>query len=162
MSFTKNIRIVLNLALYLGFALIIGSGLLLYFKLPPGFQGGGGLSCLGWTRHQWEQFHAIVAFVWTTLLIIHLIFNWNWIYNIICRNKVPFACLFVLVGIVLTISFLFLPISQKDPQRQQRRQGRKWQQSVFYMSGPIFYCFNQPFETRLFLSQAYGKDIVRY
>ena len=34
-----------NILLYLGFAFLAGTGLMLVFRLPPGNRGGKGLSC---------------------------------------------------------------------------------------------------------------------
>ncbi len=48
---------VINLLLYLSFCGLVGTGALLTWKLVPGSRGGGGLTALDMSRHEWGDIH---------------------------------------------------------------------------------------------------------
>jgi hypothetical protein len=80
-----KIRRILNLLLYLSFCVMIGTGLMMAYRLVPGSRGGRGLEVLGWNRHQWGDFHTWVAFLFVALILIHLALNWAWLVK--CAAK---------------------------------------------------------------------------
>jgi hypothetical protein len=56
------------------------------FRLPPGTggrYGGGGLTQLGWTRHDWGAFHYWVSLILVGLILLHLILHWRWVWAMI-------------------------------------------------------------------------------
>ena len=53
-------RRILNLLLYLSFCVMVGTGLLMAYRLIPGSRGGQGLEVLGWNRHEWGALHTWV------------------------------------------------------------------------------------------------------
>ena len=62
MKLSRNTALRLNnILLYLGFSFLLGTGLLLVFRLPPGSRGGHGLTMLGLSRHEWGDLHYWVA-----------------------------------------------------------------------------------------------------
>ncbi len=54
-----TIRRFLNLILYLSFCVMIGTGLMMGYRIVPGSRGGRGLEVLGWNRHQWGEFREV-------------------------------------------------------------------------------------------------------
>ena len=72
-------RRILNLLLYLSFCVMVGTGLLMAYRLIPGSRGGQGLEVLGWNRHEWGALHTWVSYVFITLVAAHLAINWAWL-----------------------------------------------------------------------------------
>lgn len=78
-------------AAFVAFALLVGTGLLLEFRLPPGsgdlhaWSGGRRaaarevLTVWDLTRHQWGTIHFWIAAALMTLLAVHLALHWKWI-----------------------------------------------------------------------------------
>ena len=56
--------------LWLVFCAMAGTGLLLAFRLPPGFRGGAGLAVMGWTRHQWGDLHTWLSYAFLGLIAV--------------------------------------------------------------------------------------------
>ena len=65
-------RRILNLLLYLSSCVMVGTGLLMAYRLIPGSRGGQGLEVLGWNRHEWGALHTRVSYVFITLVAAHL------------------------------------------------------------------------------------------
>jgi hypothetical protein len=72
---------ILNLTLYLCACLMISTGLILAFRLPPG-SGGRGMTVAGLRRHDWGSIHEIIAYAFIALILIHLIVHWNWLVRV--------------------------------------------------------------------------------
>lgn len=76
---------------------LASTGLVLHYTLPPGsgHQAAGGRfgigrpveKLLGMTRHEWGQIHFVIALIFLSLLLIHLILHWNWLYCIAWGTK---------------------------------------------------------------------------
>jgi hypothetical protein len=118
----KNNRLkVVNYLLYLSFILLIGTGIVLFWKLPTGKEGGHGLSLLGWTRHEWGEFHFWVATVMVVLTVLHLALNWRWIVVIAAqRNRWRIIVGFGL-GMLIILFFALYPVSHSNrPDDRQR------------------------------------------
>ena len=105
---------VVNWLLYAGFCALIGTGLLLSFRLLPGSRGGRGLELLGWERHAWGDVHLWIACAVIALTVAHLVLNWAWVkkvanYGRNWRMLVGFG-----VGLVIIAAFMFLPITRRQ------------------------------------------------
>lgn len=101
-----------NLALYLGFCALAGTGLMLEFRLPPGSRGGHGLTVLGMSRHDWGAIHLWIAWGVLAITVAHLALNWAWLRKIAgYRRWVPLLGGLALGGLALTMP-LFLPVSR--------------------------------------------------
>ena len=73
---------VLNLTLYLCICLMIGTGLTLAFRLPPGSQGGRGQLVASLRRHEWGDIHEMIGYAFIVLVLTHLFLHWNWLIRI--------------------------------------------------------------------------------
>lgn len=83
---------VLNLALYLVLCFIIGTGSLMWLRLPPGSGHGSGhgpgeghaaaSTVLGMTRHEWGDWHLVAGVAFLALCVAHLLLNWTWLVKI--------------------------------------------------------------------------------
>ena len=109
----KNpLKRVLNLILYLSFCFLIGTGLLLAYRLPPGSRGGHGLSVLGMSRHDWGGGHLWAGFVMMAAGFAHLLMNWMWLKKIAAKSHVWIALGGVMLGLAIILVFLLLPVAQ--------------------------------------------------
>ncbi len=114
----KNwIRRVLNLLLYLSLCFMLGTGLMLWLRLPHG-QGraGGGRhgepmpSLLGLTRHEWGDLHLYVALGFCAIMLVHLLLNWAWLTRIAGFRKGWPLWVGVAVGAAIVGMFLLVPL----------------------------------------------------
>ena len=116
----KNlIHRVLNLLLYLGFCAMLGTGLLMAYRLPPGSRGGTGLTVLGIDRHQWGDVHLWISYIFIAVVIAHLWMNWAWLNKIAASMKPMRLWGGLLVGIVIIVLLLLLPVHNRQLPRNQ-------------------------------------------
>ncbi len=101
-----TIRRLLNMLLHLSFCVMIGTGLMMAYRLVPGSRGGKGLAVLGWNRHQWGDLHTWVAYLFVILILVHLALNWT------CLVKCA-----AIIG-----AFLLLPLTKREGGRGRQRQ----------------------------------------
>ena len=86
-----NLNFGIDLAAFFALLMLVSTGLLMEFRLPPG-SGGHEPYGLGWramerptpviwemTRHQWGEIHFWIAVTFTLLLAFHLVLHWKWI-----------------------------------------------------------------------------------
>lgn len=110
----KTIRVLTDILMFLSMCFLAGTGLLIHYRLVPGFRGGHGLALLGLTRHEWGTYHLWAAYLLLFLVIVHLALNFAFIKNVIARRKPWLIILLGLSGLVITLFFLFMPIEKKD------------------------------------------------
>ncbi len=128
----KNIwNIIIDAVSLVIFMVMISTGLLLKFVLPPGSgridrllrEGrGAGKSIdlfMGWTRHEWGEIHFYICLAFLVLLIVHLSLHWSWIKSMAFGTKSSPQSLkrkLVAVGIILFIilSLIFPWIGKKQ------------------------------------------------
>ena len=108
----KNlIHRVLNLLLYIAFCAMVGTGLLMAYRLPPGSRGGRGLTVLGMDRHEWGDVHLWISYIVIAAVIAHLGMNWTWLKKIAASMK-PLRLLGgLVVGIIIVVVLLVLPVT---------------------------------------------------
>lgn len=104
-----------NLALWLAFCLLTGTGLMLTYRLPPGSRGGHGLTVWGWSRHDWGDVHFWTAIGMIVLVGIHFVLNWRWMQKIAASSKMWRLVAGLALGLGLVALFLLLPVRQGGP-----------------------------------------------
>ena len=106
------------------FALMISTGMLLKFVLPP---RSGHVVYWGLERHEWGQIHFYIALAFLILLILHLILHWSWIQCIAWGTKAvqqSKSRKLITIGIIgFIIVMLSLPWIGK---RQEAFSSSKW------------------------------------
>ena len=107
-------RRILNLLLYLSFCVMVGTGLLMAYRLIPGSRGGQGLEVLGWNRHEWGALHTWVSYVFITLVAAHLAINWAWLTKVAAKGHAWHLGAGLLAGAVIIGTFLLLPITKRQ------------------------------------------------
>jgi hypothetical protein len=60
---------------------MVGTGVLLRWRLPPGSHGGRGLRFLGLGRHDWADVHVWLGYALVGLVGVHLALHWAWLYR---------------------------------------------------------------------------------
>jgi hypothetical protein len=81
-----KVNFLLDAAILLVALAMVQTGLLLRFVLPPGSRGGAGLSLLGWNRHEWGDFHFWLAVTLVSLVALHLVLHWDWVYRTVAAR----------------------------------------------------------------------------
>jgi len=76
---TRNL-IVDSLA-FAGFLLLITTGVLMRYVLPPG--SGRRVAIWGLDRHGWGDLHFWIAVAFLALLAFHLVLHWRWIVSVL-------------------------------------------------------------------------------
>ncbi len=117
-----TIRRLLNLLLYLSFCVMIGTGLMMAYRLVPGSRGGRGLEVLGWNRHQWGDLHTWVAYLFVILILVHLALNWTWLVKCAAKGRAWRLAAGLLAGAAIIGAFLFLPLTKREGGRGRGRQ----------------------------------------
>ena len=116
-----KLRRILNLLLYLSFCAMLGTGLLLAFRLVPGSRGGRGLEALGWDRHQWGDLHTWLSYAFAILLVAHLVLAWVWLKKVAAKGQLWRLVAGFAVGLAIIFGIVLLPVSQRDDKPRHGR-----------------------------------------
>jgi hypothetical protein len=130
-----NLNFGIDLAAFFALLMLISTGLLMEFRLPPGTGGhepyGHGWRALErptpviWdmTRHQWGEIHFWIAVTFSLLLAFHLVLHWKWIVATI-KNLAPrtskSTLLLWLIGIVGALLIAAPLVSPKFERKHNR------------------------------------------
>jgi hypothetical protein len=123
----------IDLAAFLALLMLVSTGLLIEFRLPPGSGGhepyGHGRRAMEratpviWdlTRHQWGAIHFWIALSFVALLTVHLVLHWKWIAAT-CKNLVPRAAPFtVLVWLIAILAMVLIAAPLLSPKTERIR-----------------------------------------
>lgn len=102
-----------NLALYLSFCVLIGTGALLTWKLVPGSRGGHGLRVLDMNRHEWGDIHFWAGIVCLVATIAHMALNWAWLKKIASSGHFWRLGAGLGLGLIISIGIYLLPLQMK-------------------------------------------------
>lgn len=109
MSTKALLLAITNTALYLCVCLLIGTGLLLEFRLD---QDHGPLRLLSLSSDDWGEVHFAVALAFVGLAVLHLALNWSWIRTVLIRLKV--AVVLAGLGMVFVVGLLLWPVQPSE------------------------------------------------
>ncbi len=107
---TKDLKKKVDVSLWFLFCFILGTGLMIHYRLVPGFQGGAGANFFGISRHGWGNIHFWAACFFLVLLSFHLYLNFNTIKLIIAGKSNQKAALLFGIGILIVMFFLLFPV----------------------------------------------------
>jgi hypothetical protein len=108
---SKPVSRLLNLALYLGFCLLAGTGLLLAFRLPHGGSGAQTTIFLGYALHFWAEVHLWTSYAIILLLLAHLAVHWRWLTAVAGSGRIWRLAAGLLLGVAIVAFFLLYPVS---------------------------------------------------
>lgn len=112
MKFTRNtINRILNFVLYINFCLMVGTGYILAFRLPPGSRGGKDMSMMGFDRHDWGDFHWYLSIVFLILIVVHLAVHWKWLVQVAGNKQKRPMLIGVAFGFLLILFLAIYPVS---------------------------------------------------
>ena len=114
---------VLNLALYLLMSFLVGTGVVMWVRLPPGaghagggFRGGrlggeraGGRELMGLKRHEWGDLHLYAALAFVAVGLVHLWLNRVWLKKVAASNHAWRMWAGLAAGVVLVLVLSLWP-----------------------------------------------------
>jgi hypothetical protein len=109
---SNTLRKYVDLLLFFVACFLTGTGLLIHYRLLPGFRGGHGMTFLGLSRHQWGDYHLWAAYALIALTLIHLIVNYAFIKCVIAARRNWLVVLLGLAGLAIVLLFLLIPIEK--------------------------------------------------
>ena len=115
---------ILNFLLWVSFCAMSGTGLLLAFRLPPGSQGGRGLTALGWDRHEWGSVHTWISYFFIAAILLHLALHWRWLWQIAARKRFWPMWIGIGSGLILMLLLIFQPIHRDTDNTDRPHWGR--------------------------------------
>lgn len=115
---------IVDFLLWIGICLMLSTGFILRYRLPPSSRGGRGLSIWDWGRHDWGDLHTWLAYTVCALVVIHLILHWRWLWSTAFpRWKWPMLA-GLLAGVLLALAAWVLPVERSDDDEGRSGQGR--------------------------------------
>lgn len=107
----------LNLAMYLLGCTVVGTGLMLWLRLPHGphgrrwgGDGGGPGSVLGMTRQGWGDVHLYAALALVALATVHLWMNRVWLVKIAGGAKPWRLWVGLALGVAIVAGLVAMPV----------------------------------------------------
>lgn len=120
---------ILDFILWVSICGMLATGFIIRYRLPPGRQGGHGLSIWSWSRHEWGDIHTWLAYAVCVFVIAHLVLHWRWLWNTAWpRVKWPMLT-GLAVGVLLVLGVWLLPISGNTGQGDGFRRGADTEQA---------------------------------
>ncbi len=110
-------RVVIDILMYVVTCLLTGTGLLIHYRLVPGFRGGHGLSMMGLTRHEWGTWHLWSAYALIGLVAVHLVVNFKFVICMIAAGKAWVGTAIAMLGVVVVTFFLLFPMERDEDLR---------------------------------------------
>jgi hypothetical protein len=89
---------------------MLGTGLALVYRLPPGQDGGKGLMMLGMSRHGWGDFHFYIGLLMSVLVVLYLALHWSWVKRAILSIKHTLGWIALLVALAIGLIPLLLSV----------------------------------------------------
>ncbi len=133
----SRLNLVVDLISALSFIALTTTGLVLYWKLPPGsgrVEGPEGpdrpLTLLwGWDRHEWGALHFGLGLLFLAVLSLHVGLHWKWLVTMMTRKRTdqppePRAALGLIGLSLLIVSLLPLAGSSQVKTRGQVKSER--------------------------------------
>ena len=122
-------RTITDILMFFLICFLMSTGLLIHYRLLPGYRGGHGLSLLGLTRHEWGAYHLWAAYTFVPLLILHCILNFTFIKNIIAAKKAWIMIALGAIGLAIILFFLLMPIQRSSDSSEGHGKGQQGQHS---------------------------------
>ncbi|HMP89158.1 MAG TPA: DUF4405 domain-containing protein [Kiritimatiellia bacterium] len=101
---------VVDFLLWISICLMLSTGFIIRYRLPPGSKGGHGMEIWGWSRHEWGDLHTWMAYTVCVFVVVHIVLHWQWLMRTAWpRIKWPVIAGLIL-GILLAVSAWLIPV----------------------------------------------------
>jgi len=100
-----------NYLLYLNFCLLVGTGLLIEYRLPRG-RDFRGWEVLGWDRHEWGEAHLWIGLVFLAFIGVHLLLHVQWLWSVATRKRAWILWVSLSGGLALAGLLFLLPVNK--------------------------------------------------
>ena len=121
----SSVRTLTDILMFVAMCFLAGTGLLIHYRLVPGFMGGRGLTVLGLSRHEWGTYHLWAAYVLLFLVLVHMVLNFAFIKNVIAAKRTWIVIGMGLAGLTIIFGFLFLPVKRGAGDGQEQGHGMR-------------------------------------
>ena len=126
-----KVNFVVDAASFAAFVLLLSTGVLVHYVLPPG--SGHFYTLWGLDRHDWGGIHFWIAVVFLCTMGFHLFLHWRWVVNMVNGYLREGSGVRVALVIISLLSLLCIAISpffssvehSGDPPRRSRSFDRK-------------------------------------
>ena len=119
-----QVRKLVDLGMWFLFCFLLGTGLLIHYRLVPGSEGGRGLAFLTQTRHEWGELHFWASCLFLAALAIHLFLNFSFIRSAICKRASWRVVALSVAGAGIVAFFLLTPLSHEDVNGKHEHRGQ--------------------------------------
>lgn len=109
-SWNLRLNRALNLLLYINFCILTGTGLLLWFRLPPRRGGPTRPEAFGLGRHEWGDIHSWLSVVFIALIVAHLVLHWKWLRTVAAKQHPVLLWGGLMAGLAILLAFLLVPV----------------------------------------------------
>ncbi|MFO7756631.1 MAG: DUF4405 domain-containing protein [Bacteroidales bacterium] len=109
-----NQCLLIDILMFIFLALMTGLGLLIKYILVPGskrwevYDRNVDLTFLGLDRHGWGTVHLIIALLFITLLVLHIILHWRCLINYLCKAGVKKVMIIPLLSVSAFILLMLI------------------------------------------------------
>jgi hypothetical protein len=107
-----------NYLLYLISCLLVATGFILAYRLPPGRENRE-WTLLGMGRHDWGDWHLYIGFAFIALILLHLYLVRKWLIRVAVKRSGWLLLLSLGVGIALIVFALLTPVAKPSESYQQ-------------------------------------------
>jgi hypothetical protein len=98
--------------LWIALCVMLATGFVIRYRLPPGSRGGAGLAIWDLSRHEWGDIHTWSAYTLCALAVLHLLLHARWLWTAAFpRLKWPMI-VGLLLGIAIAASAWLLPVTR--------------------------------------------------
>ncbi|MBN1394119.1 MAG: DUF4405 domain-containing protein [Pirellulales bacterium] len=105
----NRLRKYVDVLLFFVLCFLLGTGLLMQYRLVPGSRGGHGYTLFGLDRHQWGHYHLWAAYLMIAMVVVHIVVNFAFVKNIVALKRNWLLISFGLIGLIILLPFLIAP-----------------------------------------------------
>ncbi len=110
----NTLRKYTDIVMFLAMCFLVGTGLMMQYRLLPGYRGGHGLTLLGLSRHEWGFYHLWSAYLLIAMVVVHVVLNFAFVKNVVASKRNWILAVLGLVGLAILLVFLIVPIERTE------------------------------------------------
>ncbi len=110
----NTLRKYTDIVMFLAMCFLVGTGLMIHYRLVPGYLGGHGLTLFGLSRHEWGFYHLWTAYLLIFLVVVHVVLNFAFVKNVVASKRNWILAVLGLAGLIILLVFLIVPIERTE------------------------------------------------